>query len=107
MCHGTMLAWCSISVSTTTSPRPRFERPQLWATRLSASVAFLVNTTSRAGAGAPMNRPTLVRAASKRRVASSAMAYTPRWTLACVVSSYSRMASRTAVGRWDEAAESR
>ncbi len=28
MCHGTMLAWCSISVSTTTSPRPRWVRPQ-------------------------------------------------------------------------------
>jgi hypothetical protein len=70
-------------------------------------VAFLVKTISRLGSGAPMNRPTLWRAASNRRVASSAMVYTPRWTLAWVVSSYSRMASRTWVGRWAEAAESR
>ncbi len=34
------------AVSTTTSPAPRLARPQELATRLSASVAFLVNTTS-------------------------------------------------------------
>ena len=33
-----------------------------------------------------MKRPTVARAASKRRVASSAMVYTPRCTLAWVVS---------------------
>ena len=59
------------------------------------------------GSGAPMNRPTLCRAASKRRVASSAMEYTPRCTLAWVVSSYSRMASSTWTGRWADEAESR
>ena len=68
-----MLAWCSISVSTMTSPERRLARPQVWATRLRASVAFLVKTISREGSGAPMNRPTLWRAASNRRVASSAM----------------------------------
>ena len=62
-------------------------RPQVWATRLTASVAFLVKTISRAGSGAPMKRPTSPGAPRKRRVASSAMVYTPRWTLAWVVSS--------------------
>ena len=71
-CQGTMLAWCSSSVSTTASPACRLARPQALATRLSASVAFLVNTTSRE-CGAPMNRATLARAPSRAAVASSAM----------------------------------
>ena len=33
-CHGTMLEWCSIQVSTTSSPGRRLVRPQLCATRL-------------------------------------------------------------------------
>ena len=49
--HGTMLAWCSMSVSSTTSPRPRFARPHVAATRLIASVAFLVKITSCSGSG--------------------------------------------------------
>ena len=62
--HGTMLAWCSISVSRTASPARRLARPQLCATRLSDSVVFLVNTTSCAGSGAPMKRPAASRARS-------------------------------------------
>ena len=57
MCHGTMLAWCSIWVSTTTSPAVRLVRPHVWATRLIDSVAFFVNTTSSA-LGALMKRAT-------------------------------------------------
>ena len=60
--------------------------PQAWATRFSDSVVFFVKTTSWAGSGAPMKRPATTRARSYSAVASSAVAYTPRWTLACVVS---------------------
>ncbi len=63
MCHGTMLAWCSMCVSTTTSPARRFARPHAAATRLSDSVAFLVKITS-LGAGALTNRATAARACS-------------------------------------------
>ena len=68
-----MLAWCSIWVSTTASPAPRLALPQVLATRLRASVTFLVNTMPRSE-GAPMKRATLPRASSISRVASSAMA---------------------------------
>ena len=71
MCHGTMLAWCSISVSTTTSPAARWARPHDWATRLSASVAFLVKTIS-SGWPALTKRATPWRAPSKASVASAA-----------------------------------
>ena len=63
MCHGTTLAWCSMWVSTTTSPAPRLARPHAWATRLSASVAFFVNTISSAWP-ALTKRATLARAPS-------------------------------------------
>ena len=59
MCHGTMLAWCSISVSTITSPSWRLARAQLYATRLIASVTFLVNTISLVSP--PSRRATLAR----------------------------------------------
>src|SRR5436305_1296106 len=36
MCQGTMLAWCSMWVSTMVSPAFRLERPQAWATRFVA-----------------------------------------------------------------------
>ena len=68
MCHGTMLAWCSISVITTASVGPRLAPPQDRATRLMASVTFLVNTISSAE-GAFTNRATAVRAASMASVA--------------------------------------
>mmetsp|Transcript_64652 Transcript_64652/g.192632 ORF Transcript_64652/g.192632 Transcript_64652/m.192632 type:complete len:251 (-) Transcript_64652:621-1373(-) len=80
-CHGTKFEWCSISVSTTRSPGPKFEMPQLPATKLMASVAPLVKTTSLADR-APMRRATLSRAASNASVARSAKAWAPRWTLA-------------------------
>ena len=69
-CHGTRLAWCSISVRTMTSPREMFRRPHEYATRLIASVALRVNTISRRS-GAPMNRATVVRAPSYAAVAFS------------------------------------
>ncbi len=63
MCHGTMLAWCSICVTTTMSPADRWAPPHDWATRLSASVAFLVNTIS--SASRALTKPaTLARACS-------------------------------------------
>ena len=63
MCQGTTLAWCSMWVSTTTSPAARLARPHAWATRLSASVAFFVNTISSAWA-ALTKRATLALAPS-------------------------------------------
>mmetsp|Transcript_33484 Transcript_33484/g.107628 ORF Transcript_33484/g.107628 Transcript_33484/m.107628 type:complete len:212 (+) Transcript_33484:683-1318(+) len=62
-CHGTMLEWCSATLSTTSSPSPRLARPHVCATRLIASVAPLVNTTSSRDA-APTKAATLSRAAS-------------------------------------------
>ena len=76
-CHGTMLEWCSISVMTTSSPRPmRPESPSVRATRFSASDAFLVNTTS-SRIGAPMNSAIRVRASSNAPLASA-----PSWCMA-------------------------
>ena len=46
-CQGTRLEWCSITLSTISSPSPMYCPPQLLATRLMASVAPRVNTTSR------------------------------------------------------------
>ncbi len=69
-CHGTRFAWCSISVRTMTSPRPMFLRPHEYATRLIASVALRVNTTS-CGSGTPRNRATVAREASYAAVAFS------------------------------------
>ncbi len=70
-CHGTRLAWCSISVTTTSSPGPSARCsapgvvaafPSEYATRLMPSVAFLVSTTS--SARAPTNAATVARASS-------------------------------------------
>src|SRR6478735_8305279 len=80
-CQGTRLAWCSISVTRISSPGASTNRSSLgsavgaalekaYATRLSASVAFFVKTTS--SAGAPTNDAMVARAASKSSVASSA-----------------------------------
>ena len=49
MCHGTKFEWCSISVTTTVSPGPTFARPHEYATRFTASVAFLQKIVARAG----------------------------------------------------------
>ncbi len=69
-CHGTKFAWCSSSVITTRSPGPRLSRPQAYATRLSASVAFRVKTTS-FSLGALRKEATVRRAASNASVARS------------------------------------
>jgi len=45
-CHGTMLAWCSISVSTISSPGLTSGARKLSATRLKASVPPWVRTIS-------------------------------------------------------------
>jgi hypothetical protein len=60
-CHGTMLAWCSISDSTISSPAFRL-RPNELATKFTASVALLVQTTS--SRSALMNFATVSRAFS-------------------------------------------
>ena len=44
ICQGTMSLWCSISVSTTTSPDCKLNSPQDRATKLMASVVPLVIT---------------------------------------------------------------
>ena len=71
-CQGTRLAWCSISVTSTSSPGPTRNRcacgPAVaalliaYATRFSASVALLVNTIS--PGSAPMKAATRARAPS-------------------------------------------
>jgi len=63
MSQGTMLAWCSIWVSTTASPARRLARPHDCATRFIDSVTFLENRISRSE-GALTNRPMRARALS-------------------------------------------
>ena len=82
ICHGTVLEWCSIIDTTISSPSRNSRTPQAHATRLMASVAFLVNTV--ASRGWLTRRATASRPASKRSVASAAISYTPRCTLALV-----------------------
>ncbi len=62
-CHGTKFEWCSSSVTTTTSPGPRFDRPQAYATRLRLSVALRVKMISR-GLRALMKAASFCRAPS-------------------------------------------
>ena len=62
-CHGTRLLWCSICVTTISSPGPMFWRAHVFATRLIDSVALRVQITH-SGEPAPMNRATLARASS-------------------------------------------
>ena len=69
-CQGTKFAWCSSSVTTTTSPGPRLSSPQAYATRLIASVALRVKMTS-FSEGALSKLATVRRAASKPSVARS------------------------------------
>jgi hypothetical protein len=47
-CQGTMLEWCSATVSTISSPACRVVPPQAWATRLIPAVVPWVNTISSA-----------------------------------------------------------
>mmetsp|Transcript_13962 Transcript_13962/g.52364 ORF Transcript_13962/g.52364 Transcript_13962/m.52364 type:complete len:227 (-) Transcript_13962:686-1366(-) len=46
-CHGTRFEWCSSTLTTTSSPGFRNFTPHVYATKLIASEAFLVNTISR------------------------------------------------------------
>jgi cob(I)alamin adenosyltransferase len=55
--QGTRFEWCSASVSTISSPSPRFFRPQAWATRFIDSVVPRVKTRPRES-GAPRKRAT-------------------------------------------------
>mmetsp|Transcript_30840 Transcript_30840/g.88665 ORF Transcript_30840/g.88665 Transcript_30840/m.88665 type:complete len:244 (-) Transcript_30840:641-1372(-) len=71
-CHGTMFEWCSIAVVMISSPNSMFAMPQLCATKLIASVAPLVKTTS--SGRAPMNLAMLLRASSYSSVAFAAIA---------------------------------
>ena len=79
-----MLEWCSISVMTISSPGPtcRADRHAIvFATRLSASEAFLVKITSSRD-GAWISPATLSRPPSYAAVASSASTCWARWMLA-------------------------
>jgi len=58
-----MLEWCSISVTSTSSPAPTRARPNVWATRFTDSVVPRVKITWR-GSAAPIARATLIRASS-------------------------------------------
>jgi len=62
------------------SPSRTLTRPQVLATTLMASVAFLVKMTS-CTSSAPMNFATLARAASKASVERIESVCMPRWTL--------------------------
>ncbi|MNR37027.1 hypothetical protein D3C85_1550110 [compost metagenome] len=79
-CHGTMLEWCSISVTMISSPGSML-RPMPLATRLIASVPPLVQTMF-SPEGAFRKRATISRAASNASVASFDRVCRPRWTLA-------------------------
>mmetsp|Transcript_55062 Transcript_55062/g.154908 ORF Transcript_55062/g.154908 Transcript_55062/m.154908 type:complete len:223 (-) Transcript_55062:153-821(-) len=79
-CHGTRLEWCSMTVSRISSPALIFALAQVRATKLMASVAFRVNTTS-AGSPAPMKLATFARAPSKASVERIARVCMPRCTL--------------------------
>ena len=80
-CHGTMLLWCSISVSRISSPALTFFVPQRCATRLMPSVVPRVKIISSA-LRALMNFAARVRAASNAAVARLLNSWMPRWTLA-------------------------
>ncbi|SSK95690.1 Uncharacterised protein [Klebsiella pneumoniae] len=81
ICHGTMLAWCSISLMMMLSPAPTLAFPQLLATRLMPSVVPRTNTSSSAD---PALRKLAAcwRTASIRAVASALRVWIPRCTAA-------------------------
>ena len=100
-CHGTMLEWCSISVMSDLVAGTDLQRPpaqaRVLATRLSASVAFLVKITSSRD-GAPMNAATLSRAASNASVDSAPSWCMARAMLALCRSRWSTIVSMTTCG---------
>ncbi|MNC65669.1 hypothetical protein D3C75_1159850 [compost metagenome] len=75
------MAWCSRVLRTISSPTLSSLMPQLWATRLIASVVPRVQITSWLR-GALIKRATVSRAASKARVARPLRAWAARCTLA-------------------------
>mmetsp|Transcript_18153 Transcript_18153/g.51202 ORF Transcript_18153/g.51202 Transcript_18153/m.51202 type:complete len:238 (+) Transcript_18153:542-1255(+) len=79
-CQGTRLEWCSATLSTISSPSPMFSSPHVHATRLMASDALRVKTTS-LSLRAPTKAATLARAASYASVARAESVWTPLWTL--------------------------
>ena len=83
-CHGTMFEWCSIQVTSTSSPGAEIRAAPARATRLMPSVQPLVKTTSRVSA-ALMNRFTAARVPSYASVARSLSRCVARWmfALAC------------------------
>jgi hypothetical protein len=95
------LEWCSISVTTTSSPAPTARSPRaqasVFATRLSASEAFLVKITS-SRLGAWMNAATLSRAASKASEDSAPSWCIARATFALCRSRWSTIVSMTTWG---------
>src|SRR3954470_51577 len=104
-----MLEWCSISVMTTSSPGPTWRSPGhaiVFATRFSASVAFLVKITSSRD-GALRNEATLSRACSKASVDSAPSWCTARATLALCRSRWSTIVSMTTCGFCEALALSR
>ena len=80
-CHGTRLLWCSMRVTTISSPGPMLSAAHVFAMRFMPSVVLRVQMMV-SGSGAPMKRATLARASSYRSVASMLSACTPLWTLA-------------------------
>ncbi len=74
-----MFEWCSISVMSTSSPAPTFERPHAYATRLIASVALRVKIEQ--SDGQPRKAAIRSRAPSNSSVASRPSSYTPRCTV--------------------------
>ena len=73
-----MLAWCSSQLMTISSPAPTWRRPQLWATRLMASVVPRANTMF-FDDGAFRKRRTVSRAPSYASVARAASVCAARW----------------------------
>mmetsp|Transcript_43754 Transcript_43754/g.126399 ORF Transcript_43754/g.126399 Transcript_43754/m.126399 type:complete len:223 (-) Transcript_43754:409-1077(-) len=80
ICHGTRFEWCSITVSTISSPARMFALAHVLATKFIASLAFRVKMISD-GSAAPTNLATFARAPSKASVARMDNVCMPRWTL--------------------------
>ena len=81
ICHGTMLAWCSMAVTRISSPLLRFCSPHEHAARLRDSVAPRVNT-AQYSPPAPKNFSILARESSYPRVARPASSCAERCMLA-------------------------
>ena len=98
-CQGTMLEWCSIVLTMTSSPSSMQPSTKDEATRFRLSVVPRVKTISLVER-ALTNFLTVSRAASWRSVACCESQWTPRWTLALTFKYSSRMASSTQSGFW-------